>query len=59
VARLLPIPRRILEEAQTIVSDALAAVLVPERGKGRASSALHQQTISEAKEERRNERNAN
>jgi phosphoglucomutase len=28
---------RILEEAQTIVSDALAAVLVPERGKGRAS----------------------
>jgi hypothetical protein len=29
--------RRILEEAQTIVSDALAAVPVPERGKGRAS----------------------
>jgi phosphoglucomutase len=31
---------RILEEAQTIVSDALT--VVSERGKGRASSVLHQ-----------------
>jgi phosphoglucomutase len=51
--------RRILEEAQTIVSDVLAAVPVPERGKGRASSILHQQTASEAKEEWRNEGNPN
>jgi len=45
--------RRILEEAQTIVSDALAAVPVPmpERGKGRASPAPQWQTASEAKED--------
>ena len=39
--------RRILEEAQTIVSDALAAV--PEQCKNRASSLRHQQTVREAK----------
>jgi phosphoglucomutase len=48
--------RRILEEAQTIVSDALA--VQPERGKGRVSSA-HQQTVSEAKERWRNEGDPN
>jgi phosphoglucomutase len=47
--------RRILEEAQTIVSDALAAV--PEQGKGRASSVLPQETVRKAKEKWRNERN--
>jgi hypothetical protein len=36
--------RRILEEAQKIVSDALAAP-VSERGKGRVSPPLHQQTV--------------
>jgi hypothetical protein len=50
---------RILEEAQTLVSDALSAAPVPQQGKGRTSSALHQQTVSEAKEERRNEGNPN
>ena len=47
--------RGILEEAQTIVSDALSAVLVPERGIGPTS----QQTVREAKEEWRNEENPN
>ncbi|MDE2058916.1 MAG: phosphoglucomutase (alpha-D-glucose-1,6-bisphosphate-dependent) [candidate division NC10 bacterium] len=42
--------RCIVEEAQTIVSDALAAAM-PERGKGCASSILHQRIASEAKEE--------
>jgi phosphoglucomutase len=42
--------RRIQEEAQMIVSDALAAP-ASERGKGRVSPPLHQQTASEAKEE--------
>ena len=53
--------RRILEEAQAIVSDTLAAVPVPvpERGKGLASSAPHQQTVNEAKKEWRNEGNPN
>jgi phosphoglucomutase len=51
--------RRILEEAQMIVSDALAAAPVPERGKGSALSVLPQQTVSEAKEEWRNEGNPN
>jgi phosphoglucomutase len=49
--------RRILEEAQTIVGDALAAA--PERGKARASPAPHEQTVSEAKEAWRNEGNPN
>ena len=49
--------RRILEEAQTIVSDALAPVSEP--GKGRASSSPHEQTVSEAKEVWRNEGNPN
>jgi phosphoglucomutase len=51
--------RRILEEAQTIVSDVLAAATAPERGKGRASSVLHEQTVSDAKEEWRSEGNPN
>jgi phosphoglucomutase len=50
---------RILEEAQTIVNDALAAAPVPERGKGLASPVPHQQTVSEAKQEWRNEGNPN
>ena len=45
--------RRILEEAETIVSDALPQV--PERNKGRASSDTHQRAVSEAKEEWRNQ----
>ena len=49
--------RRILEEAQTIVSDALAPVSEP--GKGRASPPRHEQTVSEAKEVWRNEGNPN
>ena len=47
--------RCVLEETQTIVSNELAAVAMPERGKGRAS----QQTVSEANEERRHEGNPN
>jgi phosphoglucomutase len=47
----------ILEEAETIVSDALAGM--PERSNGRASLATHQQTVSEAKEEWRNEEDPN
>jgi phosphoglucomutase len=47
--------RRILEDAQTIVNDALT----PDRNKGRAPSPLHQQTVSEAKEAWRNEGNPN
>jgi phosphoglucomutase len=42
--------RRILQEAQTIASDALAATTAPECGKPRASSVLHEQTASDAKE---------
>jgi phosphoglucomutase len=49
--------RHVLEEAQTIVSAALAPA--PVRGKGRTPSVLHQQTASEAKEEWRNEGNPN
>ena len=49
--------RRILEEAQTIVGDALAAA--PERGEARASPAPHEQTVGEAKEVWRNEGNPN
>jgi phosphoglucomutase len=49
--------RRILEEAQTIVSAALAPA--PEQGKSSASPVLHPQTVSEAKEERRYEGNLN
>jgi phosphoglucomutase len=52
--------RRILEEAQTIVSDALAAAApVPEHRKGLALSLPHEQTVSEAKEVWRNEGNPN
>lgn len=47
--------RRILEEAQSIVSDALGA----SPDKDRTSPVLHQQTVSEAKEEWRNEGNPN
>lgn len=49
----------LLEEAQTIVSDALTATPVPERGKSRASSVLDPQTVSEAKDEWRSEGNPN
>jgi phosphoglucomutase len=52
--------RRILEEAQAIVSDALAAaVAVPSWGKDRASSAPREPTISEANEVWCNEGNPN
>jgi len=47
--------RRILEEAQAIVSDALGA----SPDKERTSPVLHQQTVSEAKEEWRYEGNPN
>lgn len=47
--------RRILEEAQAIVSNALGA----SPDKDRTSPALHQQTVIEAKEEWRNEGNPN
>jgi phosphoglucomutase len=50
--------RRILEEAQTIVSDALAAP-VSERAKGRVSPPPQQQTVSQAKEEWRYEGSPN
>ena len=51
--------RRILEEAQTIVSDALAAAPSTEKIPGRASSAPDRQTASDAKAEWRNEGNPN
>lgn len=41
--------RRILEEAQSIVSDALTRA--PEQDRGGVSAGLHQQAVSEAKEE--------
>jgi phosphoglucomutase len=47
--------QRILEEAQAMVSDALGA----SPDKDRTSPVLHQQTVSEAKEEWRNEGNPN
>jgi len=49
--------RRILEEAKTIVTDALAAGPVAERHKGRAASVLPQETVWEGKDEWRNEGN--
>jgi phosphoglucomutase len=49
--------RRILEEAQTIVGDALASI--PEQGKVRASPDHHAQTVSEAVAVWRNEGNPN
>jgi phosphoglucomutase len=51
--------RWILEEAQTIVNATLAAAPVPERDRGGSLSGLQQQTVSEAKEEWRNEGNPN
>lgn len=48
--------RRMPEEAQTIVADALMPM--PERGEGRAASVLSQETVHEAKEEWRNEGNS-
>jgi len=48
---------RILGEAQTMVSDALAAI--PKQDKDRTPLAPHQQTVSEAKEVGRNEGNPN
>jgi phosphoglucomutase len=50
---------RILEEAQTIVSAALAAGPEPERVKIAAPAVPHPQTVSEAKEACRNEGNPN
>jgi hypothetical protein len=47
--------RHLVEEAQTIESDAVA--VVPECGRGGASANPHQMTVSEAKEEWRNEGN--
>ena len=47
--------RCILEEAQTLVSDALAAV--PERDQGHAPSVRPQETVRKAQEEWRNEWN--
>ncbi len=47
--------RRLLEEAQTIVNDAVTAV--PERGRGGSLSNSHQMTVREAKEGWRNEGN--
>ena len=49
--------RRILEEAQTIVSSALATT--PKQSIGRTPLPPHQQTVSEAKEKWRNEGNPN
>ena len=51
--------RRILEEAQTIVSDALAAAPVPEQRKSKAVSGRHQMTVREAEEVWRNEGDPN
>jgi phosphoglucomutase len=51
--------RRILEEAQKIVSDALAAAPAPERGKDGSPPLLPQPTASKAKEQWRNEGNPN
>jgi phosphoglucomutase len=50
---------RILEEAQVLVSDALAAAPVPERGRGGALSSPHQMTVEEAVEVWRNEGDPN
>ena len=50
--------RCILEEAQVIVNKALTE-RTPSRDKAQTSSAPHQQTVSEAKEEWRNEGNPN
>jgi len=47
--------QRILEEAQTVVSAALAASPLSERDQDRVPSALHQQTVGDAKETWRNE----
>jgi phosphoglucomutase len=51
--------RRIVEEARTIVSGALAPSPVPKRGKGRPSSGRHQMTVEEAVEVWRNEGDPN
>ena len=48
---------RILDEAQSIVNDALAAA--PVHDNGCASSTVHQRTVGEAKEDWRNEGNPN
>jgi phosphoglucomutase len=50
--------RRIVEEAQTIVSGVLAPSPVPKRGKGRPSGR-HQMTVEEAVEVWRNEGDPN
>ena len=50
---------RILEEAQTIVADALVATSVPERSRGRSLSSPHQMSVKEAVEVWRNEGDPN
>jgi phosphoglucomutase len=51
--------RRILEEAQTLVSDALAAAPVPKRARGGSLASPHQMTVEEAVEVWRNEGDPN
>jgi phosphoglucomutase len=51
--------RRILEEAQTLVSDALAAAPVPKRARGGSLPSPHQMTVQEAVEVWRNEGDSN
>jgi phosphoglucomutase len=51
--------RRILEEAQTLVSDALAAAPVLEHGGGDSLSSPHEMTVQEAVEVWRNEGDPN
>ena len=51
--------RRILEEAQTLVSDALAAAPVPVRAQRGSLASPHQMTVEEAVEVWRNEGDPN
>ena len=51
--------RRILEEAQTLVSDALATAPMPERARGGSLLSPHQMTVEEAVEVWRNEGDPN
>jgi len=51
--------RRILEEAQTLLSDALAAAPVPERARGGSLPSPHRMTVEDAVEVWRNEGDPN
>jgi phosphoglucomutase len=51
--------RRILEEAQTLVSDALAAAPLPEPARGGSLSSPHEMSVQEAVEVWRNEGDPN